>query len=319
LPETFVEADKLEQIVQVVAPGNTLLRSWPLQGGISAQMTAFEVQHPGGQSRKMILRRPSAQALRFNPRAAEDEFKVLQLTASLGLATQTPYYLDRSGIIFPEPYLVIECVEGTPEFPSSPPDNFTFQLARHLAMIHSADCSKQDVSFLPKAAKECVEISRKQLKSFQPVLDVEHIRTALEKISSLAQRNKLALLHGDYWPGNILWRNNTLVAVIDWEDAQIGDPLIDFAISRLDILWIFGFDAFETFTRHYQTLMDIDYRNLPYWDLCAALRLARLIGADLAEWTAFFLPLGRHDITEHTFREYFQYFIRQALEKLAIQ
>jgi aminoglycoside phosphotransferase (APT) family kinase protein len=319
LPETFVQAGKLERVVQVVAPGSILLRSWPLQGGISAEMTVFEIQYPDGQINKMILRRPNLQVLERNPRAAENEFKVLQLTMSLGLDAPTPYYLDPSGTIFSTPYLVMEYIDGKPEFPSAPEADFAFQLANHLTRIHTADYSKQDISFLPKAAKECVEVSRKQLMNFQPVLDVEHVRTALEKISFLAQRNKLALLHGDYWPGNILWRNNTLVAVIDWEDAQIGDPLIDFAISRLDILWIFGFDAFETFTRHYQTLMDIDYRNLPYWDLCAALRLARLIGTDLAEWTAFFIPLGRPDITEHTFREYFQYFITQALEKLAIQ
>jgi len=305
--------------MQVIAPGNTLLRTWPLQGGISAEMTVFEIQHPDGQINKIILRRPSLQVLERNPHAAEHEFKVLQLTRSLGLDTPTSYYLDQSGTIFSTPYLVMEYIDGKPEFPSAPKADFTFQLANHLARIHNADYSKRDISFLPKAAKECVEISRKQLKNFQPALDVEHIRTTLEKILSLAQPNKSALLHGDYWPGNILWRNNTLVAVIDWEDAQIGDPLIDLAISRLDILWIFGTDAMHSFTHHYQTLMDIDYKNLPYRDLCAALRLARLIGADLAEWTAFFIPFGRSDITEHTFREYFRYFIKQALEKLAIQ
>lgn len=319
MPETFVEADRLEQVVKLVAPGSTLLRSWPLQGGISAQMTAFEVQRPGGQSRKMILRRPSEQALQFDPCSAEDEFRVLQLTASLGLATQTPYFLDRSGTIFPEPYLVIEYVEGTPEFPSSPPDNFTSQLARHLAMIHCADYSKQDVTFLPKAADECVEVSRRTPTKVQNALEVHQIRERLENCSFLPQRNQSTLLHGDFWPGNILWRGGTITAVIDWEDAQLGDPLIDFAISRLDILWIFGFDAFQSFTRHYQSLMDIDYAKLPYCDLCAALRLARLIGAELTEWTAFFIPLGRHDITEHTLSEHFRYFTTQALEKLAIQ
>jgi aminoglycoside phosphotransferase (APT) family kinase protein len=282
-------------------------------------MTAFEIQHPNGQTGKMILRRPSEQVLQLNPQAAENEFKVLQLTTTLGLATQTPHYLDRSGTIFSRPYLVIEYVEGQPEFPIAPRVDFTVQLAKHLAMIHGADCSKQDISFLPKATNECVETSRKQPTSGLPALEVQDIRRKLEKVSSLAQQNKPTLLHGDYWPGNILWRDDTLIALIDWEDAQIGDPLIDFAISRLDILWIFGSDAFHAFTSHYQSLMDIDYRNLPYWDLCAALRLARLIGDDIADWTAFFIPFGRYDITERAFREYFRYFITQALEKLAIQ
>jgi len=282
-------------------------------------MTAFEIQRPDGQTSKMILRRPSEQVLQLNPQAAENEFKVLQLTTTLGLATPTPYYLDRSGAIFSTPYLVIEYVEGKPEFPAAPRAHFTFQLAKHLAMIHRADCSNQDISFLPRAPNKCVEVSRGTLTNIHLSLDVKHIHETLEGIPSPRQRNASELLHGDYWPGNILWRDHTIVAVIDWEDAQIGDPLIDFAISRLDILWIFGADALHSFTDHYQSLVDIDYRNLPHWDLYAALRLARLIGDDLAEWTAFFLPFGRRDITEHTFIEDFRYFITQALEKLAIQ
>jgi aminoglycoside phosphotransferase (APT) family kinase protein len=37
------------------------------------------------------------------------------------------------------------------------------------------------------------------------------------------------LLHGDFWPGNALWRDGALVAILDWEDAAIGDPLADVA------------------------------------------------------------------------------------------
>ena len=310
-----IETQKLEQVVQIVAPSSSLLRTWPLPGGISAELTAFEIQRPDGQTSKMILRRPNLQVLERNPRAAENEFKVLQLTTSLGLATQTPYYLDQSGRNFSTPYLVMEYIDGKPKFPAAPSADFVFQLAKHLAMIHSADYSKQDISFLPKATKECVETLWEHSIFDLPALDVQDLRDKLENVATLAQQNKPTLLHGDYWPGNILWREDTLVAVIDWEDAQIGDPLIDFAISRLDILWILGANALQSFTDHYQSLMDIDYRNLPYWDLCAALRLARLIGDDLAEWTTSFESYGRHDITEHTFGGHFQFFVSQALGK----
>jgi len=313
------EANKFEQLVQIIAPQGRLLRTWPLEGGISAEMTALEIKRPDGHISRMIVRQPSEQTLKRNPRAAEDEFKVLQLTKSLGLATQTPYYLDQSGRIFSTPYLVIEYIDGKSEFAPAPGADVTVQLAKHLANIHSADCSNRDISFLPKQASECAEISYEWPISIDPALDDGRIRNAIEEVSPILQRNASALLHGDYWPGNILWRDNTLVSVIDWEDAAIGDPLTDFAISRLDILWIFGIDAMHSFTHHYQSRMDIDYANLPYWDLCAALRLARLISTDLTEWTAFFIQFGRHDITEYTFREHFRFFITQAFEKLAIQ
>ncbi|MGT5522875.1 phosphotransferase family protein, partial [Escherichia coli] len=83
------------------------------------------------------------------------------------------------------------------------------------------------------------------------------------------QQNKSVLLHGDFWPGNVLWKDGQLVAVIDWEDAQIGDPLADLGNSRLEILWASGSEAMHSFTRHYQAMTDIDFSNLPYWDLFA--------------------------------------------------
>lgn len=308
--------NKFEQLVQTIAPQSRSLRTWPLKGGISAEMTALEIKHSDGQISSMIVRQPSEETLRRNPRSVENEFKILQLIKSLGLATQTPYYLDQSGTIFSKPYLVIEYIDGKPEFASSPGADFIFQLAEHLTKIHSADWLNQDISFLPRQANQCAELFHRQLTNLDPFLDDGRIRAVLEEVLPLPQQNASVLLHGDYWPGNILWQDNTLVAVIDWEDAKIGDPLTDFAISRLDILWIFGVDAMHSFTDSYQSLMDIDYVNLPSWDLCAALRLSRLIGPDLAGWTRFFIPFGRNDITEHTFREHIQFFITQAVEKL---
>jgi len=81
------------------------------------------------------------------------------------------------------------------------------------------------------------------------------------------------ILHGDYWPGNTLWRNGRLVAVIDWEDAAIGDPLADLGNARLEILMHYGEAAMNEFTCQYSALWpDTDLTALPYWDLYAALR-----------------------------------------------
>lgn len=58
----------------------------------------------------------------------------------------------------------------------------------------------------------------------------------------------------------------------------------------------------------------IDDTNLPYWELCAALRLARLVGAGLEAWAAFFIPWGRPDLTPQTIRRRYQYFVARALK-----
>jgi prepilin-type processing-associated H-X9-DG protein len=132
-----------------------------------------------------------------------------------------------------------------------------------------------------------------------------HIRDALEAIWLPAQHNPSVLLHGDYWPGNTLWCDGHLVAVIDWENAAIGDPLADLANGRLEILWAFGEEAMQHFTNQYVLLAAVDCTNLPHWDLYAALRPA----SRLDTW-------GLDEATEQRMRRWHEVFVTQALEQL---
>ncbi|HEU5104095.1 MAG TPA: phosphotransferase [Roseiflexaceae bacterium] len=309
--------EKFVQLAHMIAPQGKLRRTWQLSGGISASMTALEIEQADGQVSRLIIRQPSATTLQRNPHAAEQEYVLLRLMRAAGLATPTPYYLDQSGAIFRAPYLAIEYVEGRPEFAFADMAGSMRQLARQLAQIHSVDCATLDLSFLPRPAAGFADRFGNRPAQPDRSLEEGRIRDTLEAAWPFPQRNAPALLHGDYWPGNILWRDAQLAAVIDWEDATVGDPLIDFAISRLDLLWIFGAEAMHNFTQQYQSLMEIDYGNLPYWDLCAALRLIRLAGADLTAWAAFFEPFGRPDITEQSIRAHYRWFIAQAFEVLA--
>ncbi|HEY3993278.1 MAG TPA: phosphotransferase [Ktedonobacteraceae bacterium] len=301
------EDSKFEQVVQKIDPQSKLLHTWKLEGGVSARVTALEIERPDGQTKKMIVRQHGARDLKHNPQIAADEFKLLQFVSSVGVAAPKPCYLDQSGEIFFTPYLVIEYIEGKPEFSPADLSDLLFQLATHLLRLHQIDGSKEDLSFLPKLEKRSAEKLRERPTTVGESLDEGRIRDALEAASwPLPQRNTSVLLHGDFWPGNILWKDGQLVAIIDWEDAGLGDPLADVANSRLEILWAFGSDAMQQFTHRYQSLSPIDFTHLPYWDLCAALRPV----AQITQW-------GLDDATERTMRERHRWFVTQALEKLS--
>ena len=310
------QQDKFQRVAQRIGPQSRLLRAWDLPGGISAGMTALELQLPDGGTKKVILRRPNPRALARNPEAAAGEFRLLRVLRAAGVAAPEPCLLDTSAEILATPYLVLEYVEGDLEF--GPPDleDYLCQLARHLAGIHRLDGTRFDLAFLPRQAGWCTEIPPPAPGDADDSLQGRRIQQVLEATRPLPQPNRPVLLHGDYWPGNILWRDGRLVAVVDWEDAQLGDPLVDLGKSRLEVAWIFGMEAMRTFTRHYRSRMDLDYGHLPYWDLCAALRLMRLAGPNLGEWAAFFAPFGRPDITEQTMRADYRAFVDQAFEDL---
>lgn len=301
------EHHKFAQIVQKIDPQSKLLRAWELKGGVSAQVIALEIERPDGQTQKMIVRRHGAVDLQQNPHIAADEFKLLQITRSAGLATPAPYYVDQSEDISPTPYVVIEYIEGKTEFALDYVADFIPQLATHLAQIHAVDCSNLDLSFLPKQEQRYARKISQRPPKLDESIDEGRIRDVLESAGRLSQHNTTVLLHGDFWPGNLLWKDGRLVAVIDWEDAALGDPLADVANTRLEILWAFGIDAMHGFTQHYQSITTIDFTNLPIWDLFAALRPAFKI----AEWAG-------DDVAEQRMRERHRLFVVQAFEKLAV-
>ena len=45
-------------------------------------------------------------------------------------------------------------------------------------------------------------------------------------------RGESVLLHGDPWPGNLLWIGDRCVGLIDWKEAGVGDPGVDLGKLR---------------------------------------------------------------------------------------
>lgn len=297
------EDNPFARVAHKLDPHSTLLRAYALKGGVSAQVTALEIERPDGSTQKLLIRQHGEVDRAYNPQIAANEFKLLRLARSAGLAVPTPYSLDQSGEIFSTPYVVLEYIEGQPEFAPANMGDFLLQFATQLSRIHQVDGAKPDMAFLPKIEERYARRLREPLTSVDKSLDTERIRAVLEAAWPWPQRNPSVLLHGDYWPGNLLWRDGQLVAVIDWEDAAVGDPLADLANSRLEILWAFGKDAMRQFTEQYQALTMLDYTNLPYWELCAALRLAQF-----ANWAA-------DASAEERMRAGYRWFTGQALEQ----
>lgn len=293
---------QLEQVVRAIEPESKLLRAWQLTGGLSAHMTAFEILLPDGRAKKLVLRQPGSATLQRNPNAAAEEFRLLQLLQSAGIVVPTPYPLDQSS------YLVMEYVEGEPDYAPADAVQLAAQSATQLARIHQIDGST--LSFLPRQTTFAEQYATPSARDESQL--ERRIRKILRDAGSQPSLNRPVLLHGDFWPGNLLWKDGELAAVVDWEDAHIGDPLADFAISRLDIRLIYGIEAMQAFTECYQSLSAIDYTHLPYWDLCAALRAA----PNLALWASGFPQLGRSDLTEQALRDGLTRFVEQALERV---
>lgn len=292
--------DAFRRLVRRIEPHGAFLRASRLTGGVSAAVTVVDIERPDGRPARLIVRQRGKIDRQHNAHIARDEFTLLRIARSHGLAVPKPVHFDESCDLFPTPTLVLEYIDGETGFAPVDLADYLSQASAELAKIHGVNDSP-DLSFLPRQDRGFGQ----RPSHLDTSLGEGRIRDVLESAWPVPGGNASVLLHGDFWPGNVLWRNGTLAAVIDWEDARVGDPLADLANARLELLWAFGIDAMHGFTDRYRSITTVDIANLPYWDLCAALRPC----ATLHTW-------GLDDPTVQRMRQQHALFVTQALASL---
>src|SRR5688500_17347488 len=147
-----MEADAFRRLVSRIDPGMRLLRAWPLVGGVSAQVTALEVQRPDGGIEKLVARLHGPRDLGANANIARDEFRLLQIVESHGIAAPRAVFLDASCELFPTPIVVATFIEGVMIDDAEQVDDgesVVRQMADQLAAIHRVPDSPE-LAFLPQ-------------------------------------------------------------------------------------------------------------------------------------------------------------------------
>ncbi len=293
-----------EQLIRHIEPEAKLLRAQKLQGGVSAQVTKLEIELPEGVVRKLLARRHGEADRSRNPHIAREEYKLLQQLTAAGLPVPKPHAVLSS--FGDAPLIVTEFVEGESILSLDQIPDAEQQLADRLSDIHRLPWERYELRFLPKQGDRCSAKLTNRPGQLDDSLWEGRIRDKLESVWPLKHTNNEALLHGDFWPGNVIWKDGSIAAVIDWEDAALGDPLFDLANARLELLWASGIRAMEKFTERYQTRNPhLDYAGLPAWDLFAALKPA----SALSDW-------GLAPDAERQMRERHRLFAEQALARI---
>ena len=296
-------------ILKQIEPDAKLIRHWPLSGGISCTMTALEIELSKGEIENFVVRLVSKWSFENYPNSVHNEHKLLLFLGENGIPVPMPRHSDSSCEILSRPYLVLDFVEGSPDLTVVSVTDRVVAMANQLADIHLMDISEPVFAFMSPSP---VNI-RPPVGESNETLQESKIRSALGAAFPTVVENPYRFRHGDFWPGNILWSDNQLAAVIDWEETSIGDPLFDVALTRLDTLWAYGAEAMNEFTKQYQSRMDIDYSHLPFWDLRVSLRPMSNIGL----WATSFPPLGRPDVTEESMTTDHRWFVDQAIVSMS--
>lgn len=270
---------KFAQLVRTIDPAWRLLDIEILSGGEAAHVVMLDVAKPDGSRERLVVRRHRPRDLANNPDIARDELRLLALLAAEGVAAPRPIHHEPAGL-FETPCLVVTHVDGTPAEDHPDPAALVDAMALYLAQLHRVDGDRQALAFLPRTEGWLAETLANAPAAPDETLSETRIRQALASLPPLTPRHRPALLHGDFWPGNIIWRDGDIAGAIDWEDAAVGDPVADLANARLELAWLMGPEYAERLTDRYVAATGgaIALDELPRWDLWAALRPAGWVG-----------------------------------------
>jgi aminoglycoside phosphotransferase (APT) family kinase protein len=262
MSSAFDEAAWRAAFDDVCAP-REFVAARPLAGGVSAETVEIRYITPAGMFNRVIGRRHGAADLARNPRIAYDELRLLELLREAAVPAPVGIGVSDRGIL-PNPVIITSFVEGSHD--STHADHIE-RAADLLARIHRQPASNALV-FLRRVTNDVPPVR----DALDDGLGESRIRAALATVPPPESREAV-LLHGDFWPGNLLWQDDGQPVAIDWEDAATGDPLYDLANARLEWRLAYSARASARFTRRYRQVTGRDLTALPWWDLRAALKL----------------------------------------------
>jgi aminoglycoside phosphotransferase (APT) family kinase protein len=146
------------------------------------------------------------------------------------------------------PFMVMSLIEGTvPEYRNLPelaawadPVNrsaMAREVVRMLALVQRASWERgrlaEAVGGSPSERPPVLAKVRRILETLEWQVGAAAVPPVLRETAAWLAENPPAgdmdwvLVHGDWKMGNFIWRDEAIVAVLDWEEAGIGDPFED--------------------------------------------------------------------------------------------
>jgi len=250
----------LNQLMEAHFPESTVTGIERLTGGVSADVHRIDLDD-GGAPRSVVVREHGE---RHGGHSASTEFALLQALHESGVLVPRPLAIDISKTISEHDCLVIEYIPGDSGFPRAEVSNYLAQAADALAGIH-----ERGLPGLP-ALPERLEPLPEVFDYWPEGEESQPLKRFLQQHDWPLFSGAHSLLHGDFWPENLLWKEGELSAVLDWEDAAVGDPLSDLAASRVEFRYQFGREGMQTFTAAYSRHRTIDSTRLALWQIFVA-------------------------------------------------
>jgi aminoglycoside phosphotransferase (APT) family kinase protein len=308
LSEAVVEA-----LLQKISPQSRFGAIALMPGSFSNITHVVDVISAEGLPSRLVVRRYPVANDKQRVKARREYEALVRLHANKYAVAQ-PLYLDEQGKILGMSGIVTSFMPGKQVLNPTNPEMWARQLAQMLARIHSFDCDPATMPSLMNSNTDAAgflrykEIPKRMSEHPDGQIVWDELREQLWHLRPV----RASFTHLDYWVQNILWQDDRISAVVDWEEASYGDPAIDVGYARKGFYEMGRADLADLFLEEYEQAVGRHVENLGFWELAASIRSM----PDPAQKLKGKIALGGQSFNAADVREWLRMFIRDARERM---
>ena len=256
------------------------------------------------KAERFVLRMVPPESQVFESHDLHMQFRLMEIMAAEGIPAPRLLGYEPDDSLLGSDFYVMHFVDGVipPDNPPMAFGSWVIDLSVEdraamwrnglevMARIHCIDLDKHELPNLPAAAADESPLAH-EIRRYDGIIATGMrdnadpiILEAWEFLKTGApQFGPRRLCWGDSRPGNVIWRDLKPVAIIDWEIASIGDPLMDltwwFWIDHCNSVGLgaekmSGLPEYADAYQHWHDITGLPIDNAPYYELLAVVRFA---------------------------------------------
>ena len=227
-----------------------------IPGGFQKITAMFDVRRSDGKLETLVIRADKSDKFgRFDANWVTAEYDIVRYIHDLGVPSAKPYWLESDASELGAPFMITSKVSGSampvtglgtgPSPASIVGPAGVRSIMENLAFLHSlpveglADtCLGHwlDDESLPANTAKAVRLYEEQ-PFWWPAETSPTLSAAMSWLNAHVPEEdaRLSLLHVDYGVHNLMMEKNSVAAVLDWENARIGDPAEDVTFALFSL------------------------------------------------------------------------------------
>ena len=250
-----IDKERIQEIIEIFSPSAELMNFKRLEGGVSSDVFQIEIELEKNL-KKLVLRSEGGPPAE---NTIKTEFELLKILHETEIPCAEPLFLDTSRKILDKEFMLMSHLEGSIDIPDRKNLSYIKEIARNLRCIHETN-----TSFLPNLPLRIDPLE--DLFDYLPYgKNGDKLKKFLSTKNNTEYKGTRVFLHGDYWPGNILWKQKKITGIVDWEYAAIGDPFSDLAVTSLELRYEYGVKGMEELLEIYSSFLPIDRLRYSLW------------------------------------------------------